>query len=236
MAAIMLAPTPAGLSLAGQRIIAIMVFTVFMWITEAIPYGASAVVAGLPDDRLPWLLASHGDYWGGARDRQGDPLGAQRLLEQRLAIRRCGAGDGCGHNQHGSREARRLSHPEARRNEGQRDDARDHYHCLRADVPHSVGDRACGDPRSHRHWSCGSLRPAAAQPGREGHAPVGGDTAVRNRRWRAYRRCAESRDRELPDRGWRAEHLLRPVARVPVPLYGGLRYRVVFHGHQALQV
>ena len=43
MAAIMLAPTPAGLSLAGQRIIAIMVFTVFMWITEAIPYGASAV-------------------------------------------------------------------------------------------------------------------------------------------------------------------------------------------------
>lgn len=43
MAGIMLAPTPAGLSLAGQRMIAIMVFTVFMWITEAIPYGASAI-------------------------------------------------------------------------------------------------------------------------------------------------------------------------------------------------
>ena len=37
MAAIMLAPTPAGLSLAGQRIIAIMVFTVFMWITRRSP-------------------------------------------------------------------------------------------------------------------------------------------------------------------------------------------------------
>jgi di/tricarboxylate transporter len=39
----MLMPTPAGLSLAGQRVVAVMVFTVFMWITEAIPYGASAV-------------------------------------------------------------------------------------------------------------------------------------------------------------------------------------------------
>jgi di/tricarboxylate transporter len=43
MAAIMLAPTPTGLSLVGQRVIAVMAFTVFMWITEAIPYGASAV-------------------------------------------------------------------------------------------------------------------------------------------------------------------------------------------------
>jgi len=43
MAAIMLAPTPAGLSVAGQRMLGIMAFTVFMWITEAIPYGASAI-------------------------------------------------------------------------------------------------------------------------------------------------------------------------------------------------
>lgn len=43
MTVIMLAPTPTGLSLAGQRMLAIMVFTVFMWITEAIPYGASAI-------------------------------------------------------------------------------------------------------------------------------------------------------------------------------------------------
>lgn len=43
MAAIMLAPTPAGLSLAGQRILAVMAFTILMWITEAIPYGSSAI-------------------------------------------------------------------------------------------------------------------------------------------------------------------------------------------------
>jgi sodium-dependent dicarboxylate transporter 2/3/5 len=44
MAAIILAPTPAGLSLAGQRVIAVMAFIVLMWITEAIPYGVSAVL------------------------------------------------------------------------------------------------------------------------------------------------------------------------------------------------
>ena len=43
MAAIIMAPSPAGLSLAGQRVIAVMVFVVLMWITEAIPYGVSAV-------------------------------------------------------------------------------------------------------------------------------------------------------------------------------------------------
>jgi anion transporter len=43
MAGIMLMPAQAGLSLAGQRILAVMAFTVFMWITEAIPYGTSAI-------------------------------------------------------------------------------------------------------------------------------------------------------------------------------------------------
>ncbi|MBU2699640.1 anion transporter [Sporomusaceae bacterium BoRhaA] len=43
MVAIIMAPTPAGLSMAGQRILAIMVFTIFMWITEAIPYNVSAI-------------------------------------------------------------------------------------------------------------------------------------------------------------------------------------------------
>nr|WP_315401103.1 DASS family sodium-coupled anion symporter [uncultured Duganella sp.] len=43
LCAILLAPTPAGLSLAGQRILAVMAFTILMWISEAIPYGASAV-------------------------------------------------------------------------------------------------------------------------------------------------------------------------------------------------
>ena len=43
MATIVMAPTPAGLSVAGQRMLGIMAFTVLMWITEAIPYGVSAI-------------------------------------------------------------------------------------------------------------------------------------------------------------------------------------------------
>jgi solute carrier family 13 (sodium-dependent dicarboxylate transporter), member 2/3/5 len=43
MISIAMAPAPAGLSLAGQRVIAVMAFVVLMWITEAIPYGVSAI-------------------------------------------------------------------------------------------------------------------------------------------------------------------------------------------------
>src|SRR3954447_16981258 len=43
MMTIIMAPSPAGLSPAGQRVIAVMAFVVLMWITEAIPYGVSAV-------------------------------------------------------------------------------------------------------------------------------------------------------------------------------------------------
>src|SRR5579872_2192030 len=43
MMAIIMTPSPAGLSPAGQRVIAVMAFVVLMWITEAISYGVSAV-------------------------------------------------------------------------------------------------------------------------------------------------------------------------------------------------
>jgi anion transporter len=43
MTAIVMAPTPAGLSVAGQRMLGVMAFTVLMWISEAIPYGVSAI-------------------------------------------------------------------------------------------------------------------------------------------------------------------------------------------------
>lgn len=44
LAALLMAPTPAGLSVAGHRVLAIMAFTIIMWITEAIPYNTSAIV------------------------------------------------------------------------------------------------------------------------------------------------------------------------------------------------
>ncbi|HXW40567.1 MAG TPA: DASS family sodium-coupled anion symporter [Xanthobacteraceae bacterium] len=42
--AILLAPTPAGLPLAGQRMLAIFGFAVMVWITEAFDYAISAIV------------------------------------------------------------------------------------------------------------------------------------------------------------------------------------------------
>ncbi len=48
MVAILLLPTPAGLPLAGQRMLAIFGFAVVVWITEAVDYAVSAaMIAGL---------------------------------------------------------------------------------------------------------------------------------------------------------------------------------------------
>ena len=44
MGAIMLMPSPEGLPVAGQRMLAVLVFAVIVWMSEAISYSASAVV------------------------------------------------------------------------------------------------------------------------------------------------------------------------------------------------
>ena len=41
---ILLAPTPAGLPVAGHRTLAILAFAVIVWMTEAIDYAVSAIV------------------------------------------------------------------------------------------------------------------------------------------------------------------------------------------------
>ena len=40
----MLLPTPAGLPVAGQRMLAILAFAVIVWMTEALDYAVSAIV------------------------------------------------------------------------------------------------------------------------------------------------------------------------------------------------
>ena len=42
--AIMLLPTPAGLPVAGHRMLAVLAFAVIVWMTEALDYAVSAVV------------------------------------------------------------------------------------------------------------------------------------------------------------------------------------------------
>ena len=41
---VMLLPTPAGLPVAGQSMLAILAFAVIVWMTEALDYAVSAVV------------------------------------------------------------------------------------------------------------------------------------------------------------------------------------------------
>jgi di/tricarboxylate transporter len=42
--AVILLPTPEGLSIAGQRMLAVLAFAVIVWMTEALDYAVSAIV------------------------------------------------------------------------------------------------------------------------------------------------------------------------------------------------
>src|SRR6185437_15183124 len=44
LAAVLMLPTPAGLPLAGQYMLAVFAFAVIVWVTEALDYAISAVV------------------------------------------------------------------------------------------------------------------------------------------------------------------------------------------------
>ena len=61
---IALMPPPDGLSIAGQRILAILAFAVIVWLTEALDYAVSSVVivalialalGSAPIGTTPWL-------------------------------------------------------------------------------------------------------------------------------------------------------------------------------------
>ncbi|MCX8997453.1 anion permease [Rhizobiaceae bacterium BDR2-2] len=46
LVAIVVAPTPEGLSVAGQRMLAILIFAIIVWMTEVLDYAVSALVIG----------------------------------------------------------------------------------------------------------------------------------------------------------------------------------------------
>ena len=57
--AILLLPTPAGLPVAGQRMLAIFGFAVIVWVTEALDYAVSAVVIAALMAFLLGIVAEH---------------------------------------------------------------------------------------------------------------------------------------------------------------------------------
>lgn len=98
MMAIIMAPSPAGLSPAGQRVIAVMAF-------RGNPLWGECGGAPVPVDSRARLFTrwdrSGADPWNG----EGHTARAQRLLEQRLAVCRGRPCDGGSDHQHGAREA-----------------------------------------------------------------------------------------------------------------------------------
>lgn len=75
--AIVLAPTPAGLSLAGQRVLAVLAFAIVVWITEAVSYPVSAaLVVSLG----ALLLGAAPPFAPGAATAAGARLGTSRAL------------------------------------------------------------------------------------------------------------------------------------------------------------
>ena len=50
-------PTPEGLSVAGQRMLAVLIFAVIVWMTEALDYAVSAVVISHADGLSSWSVA-----------------------------------------------------------------------------------------------------------------------------------------------------------------------------------
>ena len=55
LVAVLLLPTPADLSVAGHRMLAILAFAIILWMTEAVDYGVSAIlIAALMAFLLGW--------------------------------------------------------------------------------------------------------------------------------------------------------------------------------------
>ena len=140
---ILLLPTPAGLPVAGHRMLAILAFAVIVWMTEALDYAVSAIVIaalmafllGLAPERRPirrccWAPAP-------ALDAR-----LQRLRQHRAGAGRRGAVPRRRHDRDRPRQAHRAHHPVARRHRNPPRRHRHHPGRLRDRVHGAVDHRA----------------------------------------------------------------------------------------------
>ena len=105
LAAIVMLPTPEGLSVAGQRMIGIMVFSVIVWATTAVSYPVSAGVIMVLIALLigfapnPNRLCAEPGNRQAVRDERRACYGAEGIF--RNGVLPCGGGDvsGSGHDQ-----------------------------------------------------------------------------------------------------------------------------------------
>ena len=116
--AILLSPTPAGLSIAGHRMLAVFGFAVIAWVTEALDYAVSAVVIAA---LMALLLGISPNV---AKPERVDRIGLRASTTAVSGFRQYGAGAGCcgpvprrRHDDTGSRQAHRPRHPRPRRSQ-----------------------------------------------------------------------------------------------------------------------
>ena len=158
--AILLLPTPAGLPVAGHRMLAILAFAVIIWMTEAIDYAVSAIVIAA----LMAFLLGLAPNVANPKVLMGTSARAdarvQRLRQYGIGAGRRGAVPRRRHDGDRSRQAHRAQHPVARRH---RNPPRRHRH-----DPGRLRDRASWcrrPPRASPAWfrsRSASSRPSAS--------------------------------------------------------------------------
>ena len=92
LVAIMLLPTPAGLPVAGQRMLAMLAFAVIVWMTEALDYAVSAVVIAALMAFLLGICAQSRQSQGADGHQRGarrSPSAALPTRRWRWSPRRC---------------------------------------------------------------------------------------------------------------------------------------------------
>ena len=112
---VLLLPTPESLPLAGHRMLAILVFAVIVWMTEALDYAVSGDRHCRPDGVPAGLFAQSGKSEGPDGHERRPDARVQRLCQYRAGAGRLGAVSRRRDDGDRARQAHRAQHPVARR-------------------------------------------------------------------------------------------------------------------------
>ena len=126
---VLLLPTPESLPVAGHRMLAILVFAVIVWMTEALDYAVSAVVIAALMAFLLGFSPNPANPKALMGTSAGPDAGVQRLCQYRARAGRVRVVSRRRHDGDRPRQADRAQHPVARRRRDPQ--RRDRHHSCR---------------------------------------------------------------------------------------------------------
>src|SRR5579885_2697151 len=148
MIAVILLPTPAGLPVAGHRMLAILAFAVIVWMTEAIDYAVSAVVIAA----LMAFLLGFAQSCKSERQLYGHERSAhariQRFCQYSAGPGRRRAVSRRSHDGYRARQENRADDPFSRRDQNNQCGDRNDSRWFRHRLPRPVNNRARILPRA----------------------------------------------------------------------------------------